>query len=81
MAGLLLRKYLFRLIRQTGAELLVLILGIRMSRLRAIFALATIGMEQEHRGNNQVSCGQLRMDVDTNHGNQDEGDCQLVECR
>ena len=74
MAGLLLRKYLFRLIRQTGAELLVLILGIRMSRLRAIFALATIGMEQEHRGNNQVSCGQLRMDVDTNHRNQDEDD-------
>ena len=60
MAGMLLRKYLFRLIRQTGAELLVLILGIRMSRLRAIFALATIGMEQEHRGNIQAACGQLR---------------------
>ena len=77
MAGLLLRKYLFRLIRQTGAELLVLILGIRMSRLRAIFALATIGMEQEHRGNNQVACGQLRMDVHTNHRNQDKGDVTL----
>ena len=40
MAGMLLRKYLFRLIRQTGAELLVLILGIRFrtSRLRNICA-------------------------------------------
>ena len=35
MAGLLLRKYLFRLIRQTGAELLVLILGIRIQDVPA----------------------------------------------
>ena len=39
-----------------------------------LFVLATIGMEQEHRRNIQAACGQLRMDVDTNHRNQDEGD-------
>ena len=36
-------------------------------------ALATIYIIQEHRRNNQAACGQLRMDVDTNHRNQDEG--------
>ena len=38
----------------------------------------------ERRRNHHVVCGQLSVDVDTNHSNEeeeDEGICQIKECR